>query len=260
MGALSNLNEGERIVARLMLRSMGPDWSESHLEKAHKRPVEDRRDPSYTYQTRPLQTDGVTMAVLGVAALAALRGYLWVQAGETWKAVLMGVRRSLPSWHGGRLGLAPLQEGPQAGLRPHPHQGEGLPHRLRRRDSGDGGPARRHGAAARSGSFSGRWPPPTAATTTPQGRGSRRAAAGPPCPTPRRCTRPAPACWGSAASWVCGRRPACGTRPERGTRRPWWPAPGPRCCCPRPAASAAAPTSATPPRERPGRFTSPPIC
>ena len=90
MGALSNLNEGERIVARLMLRSMGPDWSESHLERAHKRPVEDRRDPSYTYQTRPLQTDGVTMAVLGVAALAALRGYLWVQAGETWKAVLMG--------------------------------------------------------------------------------------------------------------------------------------------------------------------------
>ena len=33
-------HEGERIVARLMLRSMGPDWSESHLEKAHKRPVE----------------------------------------------------------------------------------------------------------------------------------------------------------------------------------------------------------------------------
>ena len=91
MGALSNLNEGERVVARLMLRSLGPDWSESHLEKAHKRPVEDRRDPSYTYQTRPLQTDGVTMAVLGVAALVALRGYLWVQAGETWKAVLMGI-------------------------------------------------------------------------------------------------------------------------------------------------------------------------
>ena len=90
MGALSNLNKGERIVARLLLRSMGPDWSESHLEKAHKRPVEDRRNPAYTYQTRPLQTDGVTMAVLGVAALAALRGYLWVQAGETWKAVLMG--------------------------------------------------------------------------------------------------------------------------------------------------------------------------
>ncbi len=91
MGALSNLNEGERVVARLMLRSLGPDWSQAHLEKAHKRPVEDRRDPSYTYQTRPLQMDGVTMAVLGVAALVALRGYLWVQAGETWKAALMGI-------------------------------------------------------------------------------------------------------------------------------------------------------------------------
>ena len=89
MGALSNLNEGERVVARLMLRSLGPDWSEPHLEKAHQRPVEERRDPSYTYQTRPLQMDGVTMAVLGVGALATVRGYLWVQAGETWKAVLL---------------------------------------------------------------------------------------------------------------------------------------------------------------------------
>ncbi len=91
LGALSNLNEGERVVARMMLNSLGPDWSQGHQEKAHKRPVEDRRDPSYTYQTRPLQMDGVTMAVLGVGALAALRAYLWVQAGETWKAILMGV-------------------------------------------------------------------------------------------------------------------------------------------------------------------------
>ena len=90
MGALSNLNEGERIVARLMLRSLGPDWSQAHMEKAHTKAVDDRSDPSYTYQTRPLQTDGVTMAVLGVAVLAAVRGYLWVQAGETWKAALMG--------------------------------------------------------------------------------------------------------------------------------------------------------------------------
>ena len=91
MGALSNLNVGERVVARLMLRSLGPDWSQQHLEKAHKKPVPETRDPSYTFQTKPLQMDGVTMAVLGVAALVALRGYLWVQAGETWKAALMGV-------------------------------------------------------------------------------------------------------------------------------------------------------------------------
>ena len=103
LGALSNLNEGERVVARMMLNSLGPDWSEGHQEKAHKRPVEERRDPSYTYQTRPLQMDGVTMAVLGVGALAALRAYLWVQAGETWKAVLMGIGVSAALAAGGWL-------------------------------------------------------------------------------------------------------------------------------------------------------------
>ena len=91
MGALSNLNQGERIVARLILNSLGPDWSQHHLEKAHKPAVEQRRDPSYTYQTGPLRMDGMTMAVLGVGVVAALRAYLWVQAGEAWKAVLMGV-------------------------------------------------------------------------------------------------------------------------------------------------------------------------
>ena len=91
LGALSNLSDGERVVARLMLRSLGPDWSQAHMEKAHRRAVEERRDPSYTYQTRPLQMDGVTMAVLGIGALAAVRGYLWVQAGQTWKAALMGI-------------------------------------------------------------------------------------------------------------------------------------------------------------------------
>ena len=32
-----------------------------------------------------------TMLILGVLALPALQGYLWVRAGETWKAVLLGV-------------------------------------------------------------------------------------------------------------------------------------------------------------------------
>ncbi len=90
LGALSNLNRGERIVSRLLLRSLGPDWSQSHMVRAHKRPVTEPRDPSYTYQTRPLQVDGITMAVLGLGALGALRGYLWVQAGEVWKTGLLG--------------------------------------------------------------------------------------------------------------------------------------------------------------------------
>ncbi len=38
LGALSDLREGERIVARLLLRSLGPDWSQPHLAKALKGP------------------------------------------------------------------------------------------------------------------------------------------------------------------------------------------------------------------------------
>ncbi len=95
MGALSSLYEGERVVARLMLRSLGPDWSQAHMEKAHKRPGMEPREPSYTFQTKPLQLDGVTMAVLGIGALAALKGYLWVQDGEIWKAAALGVVTAL---------------------------------------------------------------------------------------------------------------------------------------------------------------------
>ena len=101
MGALSSLYEGERVVAQLKLNSLGPDWSQHHLEKAHKRPGQEQREPSYTYQTKPLQMDGVTMAVLGIGALAALQGYLWVQGGETWKTVLLGIGTALGLGIGG---------------------------------------------------------------------------------------------------------------------------------------------------------------
>ena len=90
MGALSELEEGERVLCRLLLRSLGPDWSQSHQARAHRQAVPDNREPSYTYQTKPLQLDGVTMAVLGAGALAALKGYLWVQDGEILKASLLG--------------------------------------------------------------------------------------------------------------------------------------------------------------------------
>ena len=98
MGALSALYEGERVVARLMLRSLGPDWSQAHMDKARKRPGMEPREPAYTFQTKPLQMDGITMAVLGLGALAALKGYLWVQDGEILKAALLAT--------GAALGLA----------------------------------------------------------------------------------------------------------------------------------------------------------
>ena len=101
MGALSALEDDERVVARLLLRSLGSDWSQPHLEKAHKRPGMEPREPAYTYQTKPLQMDGVTMAVLGIGALAALKGYLWVQDGGIWKAALLGTGTVLGLLAGG---------------------------------------------------------------------------------------------------------------------------------------------------------------
>ena len=89
IGSLSALRPGERVLARLLLRSLGPDWSQAHQQKAFTNPGQQRPDPSYTYQTKPLQLDGVTMAVLGAGALLALRGYLWVQDGEFLKASLL---------------------------------------------------------------------------------------------------------------------------------------------------------------------------
>ncbi len=38
---------------------------------------------------RQNSTDGVMMAVLALGGLAALKGYQWWQAGETWKAVAL---------------------------------------------------------------------------------------------------------------------------------------------------------------------------
>ena len=105
MGALSDLRDGERVVARLLLRSLGPDWSRQHQDRGHKSAIPGTGESSYTGQARDHRTDGVTMAVVGAAALVALRGYLWVRAGETWKAVLLGAGVALAlavggwAWH-----------------------------------------------------------------------------------------------------------------------------------------------------------------
>ena len=95
IGSLSALRPGERVLARLLLRSLGPDWSQAHRQKAFKNPGQQRPDPSYTYQTKPLQLDGVTMAVLGAGALAALKGYCGSRTGNTSKRSCW---RLAPSW------------------------------------------------------------------------------------------------------------------------------------------------------------------
>ena len=101
MGALSDLKNGERVVARLLVRSLGPDWSHQHQDRGHSPAVPGPGESSYTGQARDHRTDGVTMAVIGAAALVVLRGYLWVRDGETWKAALLGAGVALGLAAGG---------------------------------------------------------------------------------------------------------------------------------------------------------------
>ena len=91
IGSMSGLRDGERLVARLKLLSLGPEWARHHQEKAERR---QRPDPANNPQNTQAQIDtknGVNLAILGVVAFVGLRGYLWIQDGETWKAVLLGL-------------------------------------------------------------------------------------------------------------------------------------------------------------------------
>ncbi|MCY4619114.1 MAG: type IV secretion system DNA-binding domain-containing protein [Chloroflexi bacterium] len=83
LGALSGLKQGERVVARLRLRSLGPDWSRGYQEKAHERPGQTRAVPSSAEQPQS-GADPLALTVLGLVALGAFQGYTWLQAGEIW--------------------------------------------------------------------------------------------------------------------------------------------------------------------------------
>ena len=100
LGALSDLREGERVVARLLLRSLGPDWAEAHQERPHRKAVQEPYHDAHTSDVRRHTNDGVALALLFVAGAAALKGYQWWQAGEGWKTVALG--------SGIALGLATL--------------------------------------------------------------------------------------------------------------------------------------------------------
>ena len=90
LGALSDLNEGERVVSRLLLRSLGPGWSRHHMEMAHGQSAS-RFQPVSGPQSHQSRGPGLGMVALGLGALAAYQGYTWVQAGEVWKTVLLAL-------------------------------------------------------------------------------------------------------------------------------------------------------------------------
>ncbi len=100
LGALSSLRPGERVVARLLLRSLGPDWSQGHQERAHRPAVREPRHDSSTGEVRRHTQDGVAMAALALGGLGFFQGYRWWQAGEEWKTVALGAGVALT------LGLA----------------------------------------------------------------------------------------------------------------------------------------------------------
>ena len=91
LGALSDLNEGERVVARLMLRSLGPNWSRAPSRKGPQATRSGAERLHLLQPGRPSpvpgQRDGVPVAG---GPCPPFRGYLWVRAGETWKAALLG--------------------------------------------------------------------------------------------------------------------------------------------------------------------------
>ena len=257
MGALTALNEGERVVARLMLRSLGPDWSQPHLEKAHRRPGMESREPAYTFQTKPLQMDGITMAVLGLGALAALKGYLWVQDGEIWKAALLGVGTALGlavgGWGWWRWKKARKRvEDPiliQEKVSRIAFDAEIQVVAVLPADTGQ------HRARELLG------PVAVAYRHYDNPAGARfkigRVRLAVPDPEMLHPAGPGPP---GAASWASARWPPCGTRPAPETRRPWWSGPARGRSAPRPRASREGRWSATPPREPSGRSASPTTC
>ena len=91
IGSLSDLEEGERLVARLRLLSLGPDWSSAYQEKAYGRPLPDPKASPYHTDERINRNSMTHLAILGVFAVPALQCYLWIQRGETWKAALLGL-------------------------------------------------------------------------------------------------------------------------------------------------------------------------
>ena len=89
LGALSNLSGEQRLGARLVLRSLGPSWSEQHQRKSLVPPMSPVMNPSYQYQTRPLKVEGIGMIILlGLIGLG-LQNQIWLRDGMLIRAILL---------------------------------------------------------------------------------------------------------------------------------------------------------------------------
>ena len=119
VGALGRVGAGERIVARLRLRSLGPDWSQHYLAQAFQREDQNRTRQEPPHRTQTSGPEPLALAVLGLAVLGFFQGYRWLEAGEIWNlaalcagavVVLIGGGWLKARWNRGRNRvLDPLQ-------------------------------------------------------------------------------------------------------------------------------------------------------
>ena len=254
LGALSGLKEGERLVSRLLLRSLGPGWSRHYQEKALPGHLQNQPKPGAPPPAGS-GPDPLALTVLGLAAFGFFQGYRWLQAGEIWNlaalcagaaVVLLGGGWAWRRWKKSRdryfdpqLVKEKISRGAfEAELElvavlPSGSQEERAQELLERLAA-----AYRH-------------------YDHPSGPASRRARFSRISRGRRACIPDLRGCSAGAASWACARRRRSGIRPARPMSRRSWPAPAPAACRPRWASWPAAPRWGRPVRPTANRSTSP---
>ena len=129
-GALSDLEPGERLVARLGLVSLGPEWSRAHQEILYRRQQPDPANSPRTPRPRPPVPTWATWPSWECWRCRRCRAIYGCSGGDLEGGAAGPEHGGGPGR--GRLGLVAHQEGHGRGESPgpDPDQGEALPHRL----------------------------------------------------------------------------------------------------------------------------------
>ena len=111
VGALGRVGAGERLVARLRLRALGPDWSQRYLAQMFEREERQRvrqAPPAQTHQGTPIPPP---LVAVGMAVLGGVLGRNFFEAGQLEElaglcvaaaVVLLGGVWLWPRWNRGR--------------------------------------------------------------------------------------------------------------------------------------------------------------
>ena len=91
VGALSRVGAGERLVTRLQLRSLGPDWSQRYLAQALEREERSRLRRDAPAPARKEGPDPLAVSVLALGVLGVVLGWQWYEAGEMLNLAGLGV-------------------------------------------------------------------------------------------------------------------------------------------------------------------------